>query len=291
MEAGDEEIGRAGRVMVRKSGFLEATELFYHYAKLSLKVTLEFKLDRSMITLAIFCREMIAVVVMLLILARFLHIRGWDVNQLFFLYSFLFLSYSLFVFIFAGVRDFDQLVHSGEFDRYLTRPRGLMFQVIASKIDLPATVGHGIVGAILFMNTAFSVGIQWTTQNILFYASVVVGGAVIQASIFMLTACMSFWAIRIENIRNLIFFNARRIAGYPISFYPSLIQKMLIFIVPFSFVNYFPTQYFIRKDDMELFWDGFMYLTPVVGVLMFVVVSLFWRFGIRHYSSSGNAMY
>ncbi|MDT9725897.1 ABC transporter permease [Xylanibacillus composti] len=265
--------------------------LLYQYSKLSLKVTLEFKLDRSMITLAIFCREMIAVVVMLLILARFLHIRGWDMNQLFFLYSFLFLSYSLFVFIFAGVRDFDQLVHSGEFDRYLTRPRGLLFQVIASKIDLPATLGHGVVGLLLFMNTAFSVGIIWNASNILFYISVIVGGAVIQASIFMLTAVMSFWAIRIENVRNLIFFNARRIAGYPISFYPSLIQKMLIFIVPFSFVNYFPTQYFIRREDMELFWDGFMYMTPVVGVLMFVVVSLFWRIGVRSYSSSGNAMY
>jgi len=276
---------------VRNSGFLESLNVFYQYSKLSLKVMLEFKLDRSMITLAIFCREMIAVVVMLLILARFLHIRGWDMNQLFFLYSFLFISYSLFVFIFAGVRDFDQLVHSGEFDRYLIRPRGLLFQVVASKIDLPATLGHGVVGVILFMNTAFSVGITWNMQNILFYISVVVGGAVIQASIFMLTACMSFWAIRIENIRNLIFFNARRIAGYPISFYPAFIQKMLIFIVPFSFVNYFPAQFFIRKEDMNLFWDGFMYMTPVVGVVMFVVVSLFWRFGVRSYSSSGNALY
>ncbi|MEW9699669.1 ABC transporter permease [Paenibacillus sp. SI8] len=265
--------------------------VFYRYSQLSLKTTLEYKFDRTLITIAICCREMISVVVMFLILSRFLHIKGWEMNELFFLYSFLFLSYSLFVLLFAGVRDFDQLVYSGEFDRLLTRPLGLMFQIIASRVDYPATLGHGIVGILLFMNTAFSVGIEWNLQNSLYYIAALLGGAIIQASIFMLSACFSFWAIRADNLRNLIFFNSRRIAGYPISFYPALIQKLLIFVVPFSFVNYFPAQYFLRKSDMASFWGGYMYLSPLVGIVMFSLVYLLWRLGVRSYSSSGNSMF
>nr|WP_275901657.1 ABC-2 family transporter protein [Paenibacillus sp. SYP-B3998] len=234
---------------------------------------------------------MISVIVMFLILLRFLHIRGWELNELMFLYSFLFLSYSLFVFLFAGVRDFDGMVHSGEFDRFLTRPLGLLFQIIASRVDYPATLGHGIVGILLFMNTAFSVGIDWNLTNIIFYILALLGGAVIQASIFMLSACFSFWSVKTENLRNLIFFNSRRIAGYPLSFYPGIIQKLLIYMIPFSFVNYFPTQYFLNKADAGQFWSGYVYLTPVVGIVMFGIVYTFWNYGVKNYTSTGNSMY
>ncbi|TXK77425.1 ABC transporter permease [Paenibacillus sp. N3.4] len=271
--------------------WLELLSLFFHYTKLTLKTTLEYKFDRSLITIAIFCREMISVTVMVLILLRFLHIKGWEMNELMFLYSFLFLSYSLFVFLFAGVRDFDGMVHSGEFDRFLTRPLGLLYQIIASRVDYPATLGHGIVGIILFANTAFSVGIHWNFPNMVFYILALLGGAIIQASIFMLSACFSFWSVKTENLRNLIFFNTRRMAGYPISFYPTMIQKLLIFVVPFSFVNYFPAQFFLNKGGADQFWGGYMYMTPLVGLVMFTLVSVIWKFGVRNYTSTGNSMY
>ncbi|WP_438432808.1 ABC transporter permease [Gorillibacterium sp. sgz500922] len=269
----------------------EKAALFFRYARMNLKLVLEYKLNRSLITLAIFCREMISVVVMFLILLRFLHIRGWDLHELLFLYSFLFLSYSLFVFLFAGIRDFDNMVHSGEFDRLLTRPLGLMYQIIAARIDFSATLGHGIVGVLLFVNTAFSVGIDWTWRNALYYVLVILGGTIIQASLFLLSACFSFWAVKTENVRNLLFFNARRIAGYPLTFYPVFIQKLLIFAVPFSFVNFFPAEYFLRKEDFGSFWDGYLYLTPAVGLLMFGLVYLLWKKGVRSYTSTGNSMY
>ncbi|GGI46469.1 ABC transporter permease [Paenibacillus marchantiophytorum] len=271
--------------------WLELLSLFLRYTKLTLKTTLEYKFDRSLITIAIFCREMISVTVMFLILLRFLHIKGWEMNELMFLYSFLFLSYSLFVFLFAGVRDFDSMVHSGEFDRLLTRPLGLLYQIIAARVDYPATLGHGIVGIILFANTAFSVGIHWNLPNIVFYILALLGGAIIQASIFMLSACFSFWSVKTENLRNLIFFNTRRIAGYPISFYPTMIQKLLIFVVPFSFVNYFPAQLFLNKGGADQFWGGYMYMTPLVGLVMFLLVSVIWKFGVKNYTSTGNSMY
>lgn len=264
---------------------------FFKYSKIGLKTALEYKFDRMFITIAIFCRELIGVVVMYLILARFIHIRDWELNELLFLYSFLFLSYSLFVFCFAGVRDFDAMVHSGEFDRFLTRPLGLMFQIIASRVDYPATIGHGLVGIALFLQTSSAVGIDWNLQNSVYYVLALVGGALIQASIFMLSACFSFWAVKTENLRNLIFFNSRRIAGYPITFYPVLLQKVLIFIVPFAFVNYFPAQYFLQKSDNIGFWSGYVHLTLPVGIALFVLVYQLWKYGARRYTSTGNSMY
>lgn len=266
---------------------VELIGLFFTYSKLSAKVTLEYKLDKILMTFGIFCREMISIIIMYLILVRFVRIKGWEMNEMFFLYSFLFLSYSVFVFFFTGIRDFDNMIYNGTLDRFYLRPVGVMFQVIASRVDYAATIGHGTVGVILLLQTANSVGINWTVSNVLYYLLAVSGGAVIQASLFLISSCFSFWAIRTTNIRNMLFFNARRFAGYPISFYPILIQKLLIYILPFAFVNYFPALYFLGKSEMISFWKGYFYLTPVVGIVMFVLVSRFWKLGLRAYSSSG----
>lgn len=265
--------------------------LLLMYSKLNLKVTMEYKLDRLLLALAIFCREIISIVIMVLMLTRFVKIKGWEMKEMFFLYGFLFLSYSLFIFFFTGIRDFDEIVYSGEFDRFLIRPQGLMFQIVASKIDFCAATGHGIVGIILFINTANSVGIDWNAQNILYYIAALIGGAMIQASIFLVSSCFSFFAIKTINLRNMIFFNSRRFAGYPLSFYPDIIQKLLIFVIPFAFVSYFPAQFYLNKPDINMFWNGCLYLTPVVGAAMFIAVYMFWKFGLRHYSSAGNSMF
>ena len=118
---------------------------------------------------------MISIVTMYLIMIRFVKIKGWDMNEMLFLYSFLFISYSLFVFVFAGIRDFDEMVQMGELDRFLLRPLGLMYQVIASRADIAATLGHGAVGVILLVKTAGSVGLEWNLRNTLAYHGVLGG--------------------------------------------------------------------------------------------------------------------
>jgi ABC-2 type transport system permease protein len=276
---------------MRVSNAFYLAKLFFKFSFLSLKSIQEYKLDRILGMFAIFLREMVSVVVIYLILIRFVRIKGWEINEMFFLYSFLFLSYSIFAFFFTGIRDFDEMVYTGELDRYMLRPLGVMFQVVSSKVDYCATVGHALVGIILFMRTANSVGIEWDAQNITYYVLALIGGALIQASIFMVSSCFSFWTVKTVNLRNMIFFNSRRFAGYPISFYPGIIQKLLIFAVPFAFVSYFPAQYFLRKPDLNAFWNGYLYLTPIVGLILFFLVYSLWKFGLKHYKSSGNSMY
>ncbi|MDP4094809.1 MAG: ABC-2 family transporter protein [Bacillota bacterium] len=275
----------------KKFSKLELLKLSLKYSKLNLKCTLEYKFDRFFTTLAVFVREMVSIAVMYLILTRVISIKGWQMNEMFFLYSFLFLSYCIFIFLFTGIRDFDNMVYTGELDRYLIRPLGLLYQVISARVDYCATIGHGAVGVILFLSTYNSVGIDWNFRNIVYYILALLGGVIIQTSLFMVSSCFSFWAVRTTNLRNLIFFNSRRFAGYPISFYPGIVQKMLIFAVPFAFVSYFPSEYFLHKPDLSVFWHGCLYLTPVVGIIMFTLVYIFWRLGLKSYSSSGNSMY
>jgi ABC-2 type transport system permease protein len=273
---------------VKQPGFSRSLILFLKYSKLIFKAKFEYRFNALLTSFAVFARESAGIVIVYLILKQFVSLNNWTMNEMLFLFSLLFLSYSLLIFFFTGIRDFEELVYSGEFDRYLVRPQGLLFQIIASKADYYASIGHGTVGIILFLKTANTIGIHWDARNIIYYLLAVAGGVMIQAAIFLAFSCFSFWTVRVRNLMDLMFFNTRKFAGYPISIYPWIIQKLLIFVIPFAFVNYFPAQYFLRKPDMTLFWHGYLYLTPVVGIVMFALVSIFWRFSLRHYSSTGN---
>jgi ABC-2 type transport system permease protein len=275
---------------VKRPEFIKLLILFFKYSKLIFKAKFEYKFNAFLTSFAVFGREIAGIVIVYLILKKFVIISNWTMNEMLFLFSLLFLSYSLLIFFFTGIRDFEELVYSGEFDRYLVRPQGLLFQVIASKADYYASFGHGTVGIILFLKTANAIGIHWNLRNIVYYILAVAGGVMIQASIFMAFSCFSFWTVRVRNLMDLMFFNFRKFAGYPISFYPWIIQKILIFVIPFAFVNYFPAQFFLRKPDMSFFWDGYLYLTPVVGTVMFILASIFWKFSLKHYSSTGNSI-
>jgi ABC-2 type transport system permease protein len=89
----------------------------------------------------------------------------------------------------------------------------------------------------------------------------------------------------------MIFFNSRRFAGYPISIYPWVIQKLLIFVIPFGFVSYFPAQFFLQKPEIGNYWSGYMYMPLLVGIIMYALVYAFWKVGLKNYSSTGNSMY
>ena len=62
----------------------------------------------------------------------------------------------------------------------------------------------------------------------------------------------------------------------------------MIYVMPFAFVNYFPAQYLLRKDDIHQYPEIYMYLSPIVGVAMYLLAYIFWRYSIRFYKSSGN---
>lgn len=263
-------------------------KIYCRYGQLILKSNYMYKFNSLTIGLAVMVRELINLVAIYLLFTRFSHLQNWNIKELFFLYSFLFLSYSLVTFLFAGIRDFESIVYEGEFDRYLLRPLGALFQVISSRADYAATFGHGMIGVLLFLVSANAVGVPWNAANLLFLLFTIAGGVMIQASLFMIASTFSFWTVRTTNIRNILFFNTRKFAGYPVSIYPMVIKITVIYVIPFAFVNYFPALYFLHKPDAQNYPPAIYFLTPVVGLAMLFVSCLFWRAGIDNYTSVGN---
>jgi len=262
--------------------------LFCWYSKITIKSWFQYKVNACLLSLTVFLREATNIIIIYLTLMTFHSINGWNQNELLFLYSLIFLTYGLLVIFFTGLRDFDQMVVTGTFDRFILRPQGLLFQVILSNADWFAAIGHGGLGVLLFLVTANKVGIVWNLSTVVYYVLIIISGTIIQGAIFLIFATLSFYVMKSANIREVFYWNMRKFAGYPLSIYPRIIQFALTYIMPFAFVNYFPAQYLLKKDDLALYPRCYVYLTPVISVILFLLAYFFWRLSLRKYTSSGN---
>lgn len=163
---------------------------------------------------------------------------------------------------------------------------GVTFRMVATNFVI--SLGHGTLGILLFVYSAGKVGIEWNLSTILYYIGAIIGGVLIQGGMFIFFSSLSFYFVETNSLREIFYWNMRKFAGYPISIYSKLIQGLMIYVVPFAFVNYFPAQYLLRKEDMANYNEAYMYIAPVVGVVIYSLAYLFWRMSVKRYKSTGN---
>ena len=258
------------------------------YTKTIMKAWFQYRSNALLSSLTVFLREATGIVVIYFTLLKFGTLGGWNIYEMLFLFSLLFLTYGIMIIFFTGLRDFGKTVRDGGFDRFILRPRGLLFQLIFTNADWFAAVGHGGLGIALFLISAGRVGIQWNAVNILYYLFTVMGGVLIQGAIFLLLAALNIYRLETSSLKELFYWNMREFAGYPISIFHKAIQVCMIYVVPFAFVNYFPAQYLLRKPDMAQYPQLYLYITPIVGIVMYLAAYGFWKYSLKFYKSSGN---
>lgn len=258
------------------------------YTKTIIKSWFQYKVNAILLSLAVFLRETTGIIVIYFTLLKFDTLNGWNIYELMFLFSLLFLTYGILIIFFTGLRDFGKTVRNGGFDRFILRPRGLLFQLIFSNADWFAAIGHGGLGIVLFVISAGNAGIIWNVRTVIYYIAAITGGVLIQGAIFLFLASLNIYLLETDSLKNIFYWNMRKFAGYPVSIFHKAIQFFMIYVVPFAFVNYFPAQYLLRKEDMAGYPEIYMYLTPAVGIGLYLASYGFWRYSIRFYKSSGN---
>lgn len=262
--------------------------LFFAYAKTGIKTRFQYKLDSVVSTFAVFFREAAGIIAMYLALLKFDTINNWNIDELVFLFSLIFITYGIFIVFFMALRDFSDWIKHGDFDRVMLRPRGLLTQLVLCGADWLAALGHGTLGILLFILSANKVGIHWDLGMAVYYIVVVISGVLIQGAIFLIFSAISIYVVETNSLKEIFYWNMRKFAIYPLSIYNKFIQSILIFVVPFAFVNYFPAQFFLRKADMAAYPNIFMYLSPIVGIGLYIIAYIFWKFSLRYYKSTGN---
>ena len=258
------------------------------YTKMIFRSWFQYRVDAILRSLAVFMRESTAIIVIFFTLLKFDTLNGWNIYEMLFLASLVYVTYGILIIFFTGLRDFGYTVRSGGFDRYILRPRGLLFQLIFANADWFAAIGQGGLGILLFILSAAKIGVVWTPIRVVYYIFTIAGGVLIQGAIFLFLATLNIYLLETNTLKEVFYWNGRKFACYPLTIFHKAIQFCMTFVVPFAFVNYFPAQFLLRKGDMAAYPAVFMYITPLIGLAMYLLAYMFWRFSIKYYKSSGN---
>jgi len=223
-----------------------------------------------------------------LLLDRFDSINGWSKYEVILLFSFNLISYALAAFfLFNPTMNLSTMIKNGTFDEVLTKPLNSLLYLVCREFN-SAYFSHLLLAG-GFMTLAFTnLGISFSVLQLLFLIVTLIGAALIQGGLMLLIAVPAFWIVENSGLLDLFFRQARNFIQYPISIYNNVMQIILTFVLPYAFINFFPAQFFLGKDDFTIFHASFQYLTPVVGLLVMAIAYFVWLVGIKNYKSTGS---
>lgn len=178
-------------------------------------------------------------------------------------------------------------VRTGMLDAVLVRPLGALPQLLL--MDLPLRkISRCVFGAGVLTVAASMAGIDWTPARVALVVVAPLAGVVFFAAIFVVSAAVAFWWIDTGEIGNAFTYGGRDFTSYPITVYSGWFRRLFAYGMGFAFVSYYPALALLgRPDPLGLpGWVG--YAAPSAAIVAAIAATAVWRFGIRHYRSTGS---
>jgi len=265
----------------------EAAALYWRLVRAQIRAQWQYRASFVLQLLGAFALTFVDFLAVLVIFSHLPYLAGWSLGEVAFLYG---TSYIAFQFADLTVGQLDGLgdkVQRGDFDLVLIRPRGTLFQLLASDIAMRRLGAMAQAGIVL--GVAFSlVDVHWTPGRVLVLLTMPVTGFLVFAGVWIIGATTTFWTTRSMEVVNSVTYGGQFLTSYPMNVYGAWLRRIFIFAVPLAFVNYFPALYVLDKRD-PLGAPGFVrFLAPVVAVVLLFVANRIWSFGVRHYRSTGS---
>ena len=110
-----------------------------------------------------------------------------------------------------------------------------------------------------------------------------IGGSLLFTGLFLVYAALCFFTLEGLEFMNVLTDGGREYGKYPIDVYGKRMMQFATLIVPYTLVQYYPLQFLLGRTDNVLY----MFL-PLLAIVFIVPCYLLWRFGVRHYKSSGS---
>ncbi|MEM7531623.1 MAG: ABC-2 family transporter protein [Chloroflexota bacterium] len=224
-----------------------------------------------------------------LVFQRFGSLGGWTLGEIAFLWGLVEMSFGIMDLIFSGFdpESFGRRVRQGTFDQLLLRPINIVVQVFGSQFTL-RRLSKILQGLVIFSIALVWVDIDWTVAKLVYLPFVSLGLICFFGGLFVIGATFTFWTIESIEVMNVLTYGGSEMMAYPMHIYPDLLRRIFTFILPAIFLNYYPALYFLDKPDPLGFPPIMQFVSPLVGIGILTIAFAFWRFGIKHYQSTGS---
>jgi len=258
--------------------------IYLSFFKLYMKSRLIYRTDFVLGALSQTINLVFSIAFLTLIFTQVDSLQGWSFNEMLLLAGVGGLILNLHhIFFFKLYSLGDDYIVSGRFDRLLVRPLNPLFQVYASYVS-DDNISKLFTNIVVIGYAVSQIGTHLITPvNLIYGLIAVLNGVMVLGAVFVFLSTTAFWTGRSKAVFWL-FFRISDFRKYPLSIYSGSIQLMLVTIIPIAFASFFPTTFFLGRDE----WQIWQMLTLFVGPLFYLAAYQFWKFGVKNYSSTGS---
>jgi ABC-2 type transport system permease protein len=259
-------------------------KLYLKYVLVLLKVQMQYRVSFWLLSFGQFLVPLSVFAGLYFLFERFGSIKGWSFFEVALCFSVVHMAFSISECCARGFDSFSSLVSSGDFDRVLVRPRSTVVQVMGSKFEF-TRVGRLLQSIGVLIWALFNLTVNWNVIRVTTLILMVISGVFIFAGIFILAATLCFWTIQGIEVANIFTDGGREMSQYPLNIYKKWLMRFFTFVIPFGCINYFPLMYVLSKVEEN---QVLYMLSPIYGILFIVPCIFAWRFGVKHYRSTGS---
>lgn len=257
-------------------------KLYLKYLSIHFRSQLQYKASFFLMLLGQFIMSFNIFLGIYFMFGRFNRVGGFTYNEVLLCFAIVLMAFAIAESFARGFDTFSTILGNGEFDRVMVRPRNEIFQVLATKIDLSRT-GKVIQAVIVLLYAIPAGNIVWSADKVITLVLMIVSGVVVFSSLFIVYASLCFFTTEGLEFMNIFTDGGREFGKYPFSIYGSGVLKFFTYVIPLALFQYYPFLYLTGKSDNRLYM-----LFPVFALLFAIPCLALWRFGVRHFKSTGS---
>ncbi len=261
---------------------MNSLRLYWRYARINTKAILQYRLW----PLQVFTSLMNTVwdfSAILVLYWRFGSLGDWQVAHTLFAFGLGATSFGLAEWFSRGLDLFPWYIRSGAFDRVLLRPRHTILQALGERFQIDRC-GRLVVGIGCIVAASRLLGVSWNISRVLMVVLAIAGGWFLYTGTFTVFATISFWTIGPIQLVYMFTNHTLQYLKIPYGFFGTLVRRLLVFVFPMAIFTYFPVMSLTGLTDSYAL--GFLALPA--GVVFSLASLTFWRFGVKHYHSTGT---
>ncbi len=206
-------------------------------------------------------------------------ILGFSANQALFITATYTLIDTLAQFLFRSTYTFRQLVVTGDFDNFLTKPLNPLFRSVAGG---PDGIDLITIPPIIAVVVYFAVQLNPNLLNVIFYLILVLNSILIALSIHIFVLATGIITLSVDQLI-IIFRDFSSMGRFPIDIYKEPLKSFLMFVVPVGIMFTVPA-----KALFGLVSPIGVILTLLFGVVFFVLSNKYWNFALKKYTSASS---
>jgi ABC-2 type transport system permease protein len=226
-------------------------------------------------------------IAILVIFSRVRALAGFSLKETVVLFGLASTAFSLSDLLVGNIEKIRAYVRTGLLDTVMIRPLSVLGQLLVLDVGF-RRIGRILYGAAVLGVGLAVAGVHWTPAKVALLVIAPLAGAAFFCGLFIATSTVAFWWIESGELANSFTYGGRDFTSYPIGVYSGWFRKIFAFGLGFAFVAYYPGLVLLGKPDPlgAPAWLG--WLSPLVSAAVLGLSALIWRFGVRHYRSTGS---